>query len=89
MHVSHLLTSVATHTPRSTRRGEQNNGITQEVDVRLQVCALLVGELGIRRIELDPVSLLNANHSASTESHSLLILLEVDGEVVLCARHCG
>lgn len=89
MHVPHLLTSVATHTPRSTRRGKENDGITQKVDVRLQVCALLVGELWIRRIELDPVSLLNANHPASPECHSLLVLLQVDGEVVLCARHCG
>lgn len=89
MHVPHLLTSVATHTPRSTRRGEQNNGIAQEVDVRLQVCALLVGELGIRRIELDPVLSLTANRLLADRGYSLLELLEVNGEVVLCARHCG
>jgi hypothetical protein len=49
------LTSVSAHATRRSGRGEQDDNITEELDVCLEGFALLRRELLLGRIELEPV----------------------------------
>lgn len=48
-------TGVATHTTSGTSRSEENDCITQELDVCKECRSLAVGKRGLRRVELEPV----------------------------------
>ena len=47
-------TSVPAHSARSASSGEEHDRIAQKVDVRSQRLLLLIGELRVRGVELDP-----------------------------------
>jgi hypothetical protein len=48
------LTGVTRHTTGRASRGEEDEDITEELDVGLEVRMLLLGELLVARVERDP-----------------------------------
>ena len=49
-----MRTSVPAHSTRRARGGKQHDRIAQKVDDRRQRLLLLIGELRVRGVELDP-----------------------------------
>jgi hypothetical protein len=67
-----MLTSVARHAAGGTGRGEEDKGVTEELDVRLDRRALFLSELLLARVEREPGrNLLSASPSSSSRAAAL------------------
>jgi hypothetical protein len=81
--VSQLLASVTTDASRSARCGEVNNDISEELNVLLQRCPLLISELGLGRVKFySRIETGLVGTQCDKITCALFVLTEIEGEFV-------